>query len=212
MKKGVLVMSILFLVCFSYSIYGQEATSSDEGISISANKCAIGINDLPWRASTVSFKWWKDEHRGRELSVGGLRGNISRNDEDMRIDARISSIRYDWLRRKEFTQLKGAYITRGVGITVGFGGQLSETDRDEAYQRENRQGYLSSSIHIPVGIEHFFLRRYPKISYSLQVDFYGELGYKYLYAKYGTSPKRESHRGSVSLGVSPQFYLWFYLK
>ena len=83
MKKRILAITILFVVCLSYSIYGQETASPDEISSISSitNKYAIGINDLPWEASRVSFKWWKDENRGRELSVGDLRGNIDKSDE-----------------------------------------------------------------------------------------------------------------------------------
>ena len=50
MKRRVLVVIVLFILCSSYSSYGEETAQSKEPISPIKNKFSIGVNDLPWDA------------------------------------------------------------------------------------------------------------------------------------------------------------------
>ncbi len=188
-KKRVLLLSFLLTFCLAYSVYGEE-------ISPFKNKFSIGINDLPWNASTISFRWWKNKDRGSELSIGRFSGKIEKENDELNLVADISEIRYDWLRRKKCTLLENSYTTRGIGIASTFRG---------SFHGESRKVDFSFYIRFPIGFEHFFLKRYPNISYSLQADFYSGLGYEH-------SAPYNVNVAHLYLGVAPRFFFRFYFR
>jgi hypothetical protein len=225
-KRGVLVVVVLFVVCFSYSVYAIEPASSDDASSPAKNKFSIGVNDLPWDATKISLRWWKNESRGHEFSVGYFKTEIGNNEsrtdygsngDGQVVDVRVTEIRYDWLRRKKSSLVDNLYLTGGVGLATAFSAHSDEMKTVYDTLEDNRKfKYLDLSFYtrFPIGLEHFFLKQYPNISYSLEADFYAGFGYNYKDLKYEGFHQLENKTstGRVIFGVEPRFYFRFYLR
>jgi hypothetical protein len=227
MKKRVLAVLIVFILCLCFPTHGGEPAQSKKPASSIKNRFSIGVNDLPWDASKVSLRWWKSENRGHELSLGYFRAEIgdkeftsdyATRDGDL-VDVSVTEIRYDWLRRKKSPLLDELYITGGIGFAVDFSVRSDESrsvyDYDTVEFRDEYK-FTSTSFYarFPIGFEHFFLKKYTNISYSLEADFYAGVGYDYASSKHeGLSlVKSETKAGEISLGVTPRFYFRFYLR
>ena len=226
MKRRVLVLVAVVIFFLSFSVQAQEIAPSSKLNSPSSNRFSIGVNDLPWDATKISLRWWKSENRGHELSLGYFRAEIgdkeyasdyATRDGDL-VDVSVTEIRYDWLRRKKSPLLDELYITGGIGFAVDFSVRSDESrsfyDYDTIELRDEYK-FASTSFYarFPIGFEHFFLKKYPNISYSLEADFYAGVGYDYASSRHeGLSlVKSDTKAGEISLGVIPRFYFRFYL-
>jgi hypothetical protein len=192
---------------------------------------SIGIDDLPWDASSVSFRWWRENGSGRELTINtsSLFANYGRR-EIVEIDSSgtetedmyekhltLPDITYYFLNRKALNP-EGMYIVKGIGIGTGF-----RFYHDENYSIgsgfDADYKYYSGNIKIffPVGIEHFFWEKFPNVSYSMSADIHGGLTFTYKKEKMNypddyTVQTREITDWNItpSFGISPAFYFRVY--
>ncbi|MCJ7507597.1 MAG: hypothetical protein MUO85_02550 [candidate division Zixibacteria bacterium] len=225
MKRRVLALVAVVIFFLSLSAQAQEIAPSSKLNSPSSNRFSIGVNDLPWDATKISLRWWKNENRGHELSLGYFRAEIgdreytsdyATHNEDL-VEVRVTEIRCDWLRRKKSPLLDELYITGGIGFAVDFSVRSDEIrDVYDTVEFRGEYKFMRTSFYarFPIGFEHFFLKKYTNISYSLEADFYAGVGYDYASSKHeGLSlVKSETKAGEISLGVTPRFYFRFYLK
>lgn len=189
---------LLIVTCiFSFPAAGEEAYEK--------NRFSIGIDDVPWSISQVSLRWWRGEKKGSEFTIGYF--NATHAEYDFSDDGSFSVglLRFDTLRRKKSTKLRGLYYTRGFGISVGFNGEFLSKYND--FERI----YANTTLYLPIGFEHFFIPKYPKLSYSLQADIYSRLScYYQKYTSAGQSV--ETTEWQVRVGLKIEFFLRLYLK
>ena len=202
--------SIFFIIFFTSFSLGQESEVNKNTIDSNQSekyKFSIGIDNLPWDISKISFRWWKNRKKGNELSIGYFNEGSTDLNNSQILKLNFGEIRCDWIRRYRFPHFKGFYITRGVGFALGLKGNFSFKKSNEKPERID--SYFS--VYFPIGIEHFFLKKYPRLSYSLQADFYGKINYYHLEDTY-SDRKFEMTIWTLKLGVKIQFFLRLYLK
>jgi len=192
---------------------------------------SIGINDLPWDASGVSFRWWRKGGSGREMTINksSLIGNYGRRkmtEEDsigMETEEThekrliFPGITYYFLNRKALSP-EGMYLVKGIGFGTGFDISYDEVSPlEDGFSRDYK--YYSGNIKLsfPVGVEHFFWEKFPNVSYSLSADINGSLSFSYRkekteYPDDYTLQSRDITDWDItpSFGISPAFYLRVY--
>jgi hypothetical protein len=184
------------------------------------NKYSIGLDNVPWNATRASFRIWKDEGRGMEISIGKVDFASEQQGEFVTYRyIKLEPIRFDWLRRSQPMSIEGLFLVHGYG--VGLSGDASEHEDDrsgddyyrDAYRlRQRARIYLY--LYLPLGVEYFFWERYPNVSFSVQADFYCRFGYGYdfEYSRYAYTDEYENNSGYFTLGLDPAFYFRFYFK
>ncbi len=225
---------VLCLTCiFVLSIFAETQKESliPSDLEKYRTGVSVGINDLPWDAGGVSFRWWRKNGSGRELTINAssLSGNYGRRKmtEEDSIGTEIEDshekglnfpdITYYFLNRKALST-EGMYFVKGIGFGTGFDIYYREVfPIEETIGRDYK--YYSGNIKIsfPVGIEHFFWEKFPNVSYSLSADIYGRLVFRYKkekleYPEDYIVQTREISEWYVtpSFGISPAFYLRVY--
>ena len=176
------------------SIFAETETESIISADVEKHRTgvSIGINDLPWDATGVSLRWWRKDGSGRELIINRSSIYISysrgeRTEEDslgIEIEQttrekyiNIPDITYSFLNRKAIGA-EGMYLVKGIGIGAGFRISYDNTYVPENnISREYKYYAGNLTLHFPIGIEHFFLEKYPNISYSLSADIYGTISF-----------------------------------
>lgn len=231
------VFKKIFLLWLAYlfvlPVFGETDTDSINTIDLEKYRTgfSVGINDLPWDATGVSLRWWRKSGNGRELIINrtGIYINYSkgeRTEEDSlgteteqtrskRIN--IPNITYCFLSRKPLG-VKGMYLVKGIGLGAGFGISYNDIYPPEGEDaREYRYYSGNTTLSFPIGIEHFFLEKFPNISYSLSADIYGTLSFNYSkdIREYPDSYPIRSRTIAdwyitPSFGISPAFYLRVY--
>lgn len=228
--KSIFMFSLMCL--FVIPIFAETPTESLLPLDLEKYRtgASIGINDLPWDASGVSFRWWRENGRGRELIINRSYIRYSRaesTEEDsleIEIDGttrdkyiNIPEITYSFLNRKAMGA-KGIYLVKGIGIGAGFRISLEDSYTPESdIIRENKYYAGNLTLHFPIGIEHFFLEKYSNISYSLNADIYGTISF---YNRKNRTEYPDSYPYSIStdniwdiqtsFGISPVFYIRAY--
>ena len=185
------------------------------------NRYSVGLDDLPWNASAASFRMWKDDERGIEISVGKIDFSFAEQGADATSRyLTLDLVRFDWLRRSQPLSLEGLFLVRGYGLGLSGNARENELDRrddeyyrDEYYLRQQARIYLY--LYMPLGIEYFFWKKYPSISFSVQADFFCRFGYGYDFEYrryYNQTDEYENHSGYFTLGLDPAFFFRFYFK
>jgi hypothetical protein len=228
--KSTFLLSLTFLLVLS--VFAE--TETDSIISANVEKhitgFSIGINDLPWDAREVSFRWWRKNEIGRELTINKSYIRYSRQEETEEDSLgigieetnrekyiNIPEITYSFLNRKPLGAER-MYLVKGIGIGLGFRISYDDTYAPENnISREYKYYEGTFTIHFPIGIEHFFLEKYPNISYSLSADIYGTTT---IYNRKDITSYPDSYpyttranniwNTQTSFGISPTFYLRAY--
>ena len=228
---------LLILICTVVpSIFAETETDSIISADVEKHRTgfSIGINDFPWDATGVSFRWWRTNGSGRELILNKDGIKITYGEEEgtevdsLEIENRqtrekeiyLPGIIYYFLNRKA-TGVKGMYLVKGIGIGANFNIRRYDSNSDITgdHIRDIEYRYFSGGLTIafPIGIEHFFLEKYPNISYSLSADIYGTISLNYrkdiiIYADYYSPDSSTDNDWYIkpSFGISPAFYLRAY--
>lgn len=225
---------LLILACsFVLPIFGETNTESINTVDLEKYRTgfSVGINDLPWDATGVSLRWWRSNGSGREfiLNRTSIYIDYSR-EESIEEDSlgteteqtrykRISipKITYFFMNRKPLG-VEGMYLVKGIGLGSSFNISYDDIYPSESEDgREYRYYSVSTTLSFPIGIEHFFLEKFPNISYSLSADIYGTLSFNYSRERieypdfYSIRTRtRTDWYINPSFGVSPSFYLRVY--
>lgn len=219
------------LMClFVIPIFAERPTESllPSDLEKYRTGASIGINDLPWDASGISFRWWRENGSGRELIINRSYISYSRRESteedslgiEIEQTTRSKSINmpditYIFLNRKDLGT-EGMYFVKGIGIGIDF--RISYDDSyipESDISREYKYYLTDLTLHFPIGIEHFFLEKYSNISYSLSADIYGtlSLGYRKGRTEYPDPYRISAYNDwnmQTSFGISPAFYLRAY--
>ncbi len=202
---------LVLLIGLGIPSFAQEEVADQDNHWYKAekNRFSVGLNNMPWDVSRLSFRWWRNKYKGHEFTIFiSSRADISGGNSS---GIHISEIRYDRLWRKRSRYIRGLYHVSGVGLGAGFDTLLKT--RDTSSIQNSFDGFLI--LYVPVGIEHFFLKSFSKLSYSLQVDFYGRVNYRHINFK---DDKKDRFRDAyeeewaISLGMRFQFFIRLYLK
>lgn len=217
--RKVTLIALAATLLWPCSLEAEEVLSGESERDYALdNRYSIGLNDIPWNATRVSFRLWRKERKGLELSIGKIDfGSESQSEFAIYRFIKVEQIRFDLLSRSQPMSIEGLFLVRGYGL--GFSGDAweQEDDRrtvyDDAYRlRQRARIYLY--LYMPLGIEYFFWERYPNISFSVHADFYFRFGYgyNYEYEIYYDRSEYENHSVYFTLGLDPSFYIRFYFK
>ncbi len=228
--KSIFLFGLTFLLV--PSIFAETGTDSIISTDVEKHRTgvSIGINDLPWDATGVSLRWWRKNGSGRELTINRSYIRYSRGErteeDSLGIEIEettrekyinIPEITYSFLNRKAIGA-EGMYLVKGIGIGTGFRISYDNTYAPESdISREYKYYSGDLTLHFPIGIEHFFLEKYPSISYSLSADIYGTISF---YNRKDITAYPDSYPYNIrtvddryiqtSFGISPSFYLRAY--
>ncbi|MCK4351499.1 MAG: hypothetical protein KAX13_11600 [Candidatus Krumholzibacteria bacterium] len=228
MRKSALIVLIAVIV-LPCSILAEEVLSGESERDFALdNRYSIGLDNIPWEASSVSFRIWKDERKGLEISLGRIDFGFEERDEySTHRFLRFDRIRFDWLRRSQPLSIEGLFLVHGYGLGLSADAWERKSDRKSGDQYYTNDYYLRQKariylyLYLPLGIEYFFWERYPSVSFSVQADFYCRFGYGYefefssyynSFSNFYTSKEHERHSGYFTLGLEPSFYFRFYFK
>jgi hypothetical protein len=185
---------------FTGPLYAQD----DSGMESSDFTKSIGVNNLPWDATGVSFRWWKDDNKGRELIIGSLSSSLKWRDDLSYSLFNLSGLQYYLLERKELSSPENIYFTKGIGFGLGF-----QTTNNHDAANPDDQFQINAAFLLPIGIEHFFLNNHQNISYSIEANPSAGLAYSYFYSHAGNYTR---HDMKLFIGVNPKFYIRIYFK
>jgi hypothetical protein len=202
MKKTLtlMIVTLFILMSFASPVWAEDDPALEETGPV-PNTYSIGINNLPWHTTGVSLRWWKNEGAGGEFIISGTGGGVMNHEMEEEYqtgDFDISGLRYYWLRREENTRVADFYYIWGSGI--GF-------DYTQSTRFTGNSTKIQLDYYWPMGIEHFFLKNYSNISYSIQADFCVQLSYWNF-----NSGSEHITANDLSFGVIPRFYLRYYFK
>jgi len=208
-----LVLFMWLVLPGAVAVCGTQAEIGD----FNESGFSIGINDLPWEDFNVSFRWWGSGRSGRELEIRNIyissldygHGVSDANNKEVN----ISRVRFDFLRRRPTSFGRRFFIVNGFGVGARFHGKWSTDERYTFGSSKRKLIETELFCFIPFGVEHFFWRRFPYLSYSLQADFY--LSGTYTYEYYSTSSENvyecsENSGYSFIVGIDPRFYFRVY--
>jgi hypothetical protein len=213
--KHILFAAIVLMVS-STTLLGAEDSAIDT--SYFQNHFSIGINDLPWEASSASLKWWKNGKTGFQLNVGSITTGYSKTestyDNESILNGGISNIGVYWLRRDALKRINGFFIEKGLGVSTSIFGNLryrTVRSASDTLSDSLADSRIYVDVRLPLGFEHFPIRGTNNISYSLDLDFY--LGSGYLYRRNVDERNTGSRMNNFnfSIGVTPRFYLRWYI-
>jgi hypothetical protein len=229
--KNIFLFTLIFTV--APSIFAETELENITSTESEKKKTcvSIGVNDLPWDATGVSLRWWRESGSGRELNVtksnlSGRYRRVERIEEDS-LESGIEKIRekyislpvitYYFLNRKALGA-ENMYLVKGIGFGLGFSASHQDSYIPENDITEKDKRYSGTvKISFPVGVEHFFLEKFPNISYSLNADIHGtfSINYRKEMIEYPDSYPIEARTItdwyiSPSFGISPAFYLRIY--
>jgi len=188
-KIAVVLLSVLFL-CPKVALSDDPSLKTGSNIltRFSQDKFSIGLNNLPWSAyGSVSLRWWDKDKYGSELILNTY--SITYDPISYNYSLPSTAISYTWLDRKEISGVENMFFVKGMGVGISYYIYGSST---------SRSGNISLAALFPVGIEHFFYSAIPNLSYSVEARFFGKLE--------TSSPSVYS----LTLGVSPYFYIHWY--
>ncbi len=230
------ILSLSLVLLFVSPLFAETQTDSIISADVEKHRTgfSIGINDFPWDATGVSFRWWRTNGSGRELILNkdGIKITYGKEEgtevDSLEIENRQSrekeiylpGIIYYFLNRKAIG-VKGMYLVKGIGIGANFNIRRYDSNSDITgdYIRDIEYRYYSGGLTFafPIGIEHFFLEKYPNISYSLSADIYGTISLNYRkdirnYADYYSHDISTDNDWYIepSFGISPVFYIRAY--
>jgi hypothetical protein len=207
MKKICLIILILAL---ALPLLPQEPVADHDNPWYRAekNRFSLGLNNLPWNASRLSFRWWRNRSSGHEFTISiSTRADISSPQSS---GIHIRELRYDRLWRKRSRYIRGLYHVGGFGLGGGLDSILRTPDSSSV--KNSFDGYLQ--LYIPLGIEHFFLKSFSRLSYSIQLDFYGRVNYRRINHSDDWKERwgdLDTDEWSISLGLKLQFFIRLYL-
>jgi hypothetical protein len=197
----------------------QGARSETPGSPVSEERetyrFSVGVNDLPWDATGIAFRWWKNAQSGREFVLSDISGGYEdmtyQGDKASGYSFSIGSVRYGFLHRRPSGVLEGLYVTGGVEF--GMGAQVSVYRMPSGYpnvpDQERRYYSVSGSCYFPLGVEHFFVDRFPNVSYSIEANMNVTLKYT-RDADYYPGHDRIANAGTVGFGIRPLFFFRCY--
>ena len=231
------VLKKFFLPCLVFLFIPDLFAEEEKGSLVSSDLekhrtgFSIGINDLPWDATGVSLRWWRENGSGRELNVAksNLSGRYRRREQveedslGMEIEETqektlsLPVITYYFLNRKALG-VENMYLVKGIGIGIGFSASHLDSYSPENEITEKDKRYSGTiQFSFPVGVEHFFWEKFPNISYSLNADIHGDLSLNYIkqMREYPDSYPIDARTLTdwyitPSFGISPSFYLRVY--
>ena len=169
MKKVMVLLSIIVLMIgFCYPVLAEDTSITSDQFQ---TRYSIGVNNLPWQATSFSLRWWNSEDSGHEFSVNTVSLFYQINDNgELHSGCDLTGLRFDWLHRRKVDGIRNCYFIWGDGLGFGYSSKsLAPTITENI-------GTLYA--YFPIGVEHFFLEKYPNISYSVQLDIYGGLSYQ----------------------------------
>lgn len=161
-------------------------------------RSSIGVQLLKWNEYGVSFRKWKDDTRGRELVMSNISSYFKFDKTET--SYQMPTLHYNILERKPVSE--GIYYVGGIGLGLDLG-----------YTSYCGCGALkwvvdtTVGLRFPAGIEHFFLEKYPNVSYSLQLD--PHISLNYMHKEYLAKTSKE---GRVTVGFAPAVFLRVYFK
>lgn len=199
MKK--ILFSGYFIFMFSFpAVNGLSAQDDSDFLT---NRFSVGMDRfLVSTPLNAELRWWKSEDKGLRLILNSasITYEYDRNSSGVETkvySGAINSFQITWLKRKNSIEKRMSFY-RGIGIEPYF-------------RRENYSNSKVTTAHvycrIPVGVEHFFSKKFPSLSYSFEADFYAGLDL-YLY-KYNTGLQK-SYNLSLNMGLTPRFFLHLY--
>lgn len=199
---------IFFLICVFISSSSTFALQKDQ-IQLPEYSKSIGIDNLPWDANKVSFRWWKNQSEGKEIVIGNFAAKTTWANDRPGEWTSLTGIQYFSYKKNNLLESNRIHFTKGIG----FG--LSATTYNyislSNVKRSSDRFTGNATIYFPVGIEHFFLNNYPNISYSLEANPYGNIIYQYNYYDPDSGNNSTYHRVSFSLGAGVRFYIRYYV-
>ncbi|OGF48172.1 MAG: hypothetical protein A2452_04165 [Candidatus Firestonebacteria bacterium RIFOXYC2_FULL_39_67] len=197
MKLNIYVAVISMFLCLNAAFCEEPAVKTDSASAVpfSGGKCSIGVNNLPWLANYIALRGWDKNKSGSELILymTNLEYDIVKYDVTA-----SAGFEYTWFDRNKLSGINDAFLYSGLGFGSSF-----------SYEKTNysKYGYIYLHGYFPVGVEHFFLKEIPNLSYSVEARFYISAGYIYSYYQYSSSV---SETYALRLAVSPRFYIRWY--
>lgn len=210
MKKKKIIILKCSLIIFLSIVITNNAYAAEQ-----FKRFSIGINNLPWKATGVSFRWWHNKHKGNEFFFKQLYAFIGNEEttfgsgDTPKIERiagfRMREVRFLFLRRRKSPFSQNLFITYGAGMSAA-------TDYDEKEYTSGTFSRIRLSLLAPLGFEHFFLKKYPFVSYSIEalLCVYGD--YNEVRVENSSGYKNIRRVTTFNMSLSPQFFLRFYIK
>lgn len=199
MKKVIVVFGLI--LAGTSILYSQE-----KPVNTDSKKWSVGVDYVPFgnTPSQVEIVKWKNMEKGLRIYLRSLdmRYNAYSNCDTI-ID--LPYINVAWLKRHELKELERGYYYRGLGI--GFDGSLYITATNN--YNYHYQVTVSMDLTIPFGIEYFFVKSIPNLSYSVEIDPKIGINHEYYYSKTYSTPS--SYRTlELNASISPRFFVHWY--
>lgn len=191
--KVILICIVVWLI--ASPVYSEEQNKQT---------FSVGIDSWPWTVSKISFRGWNGK-RGWEISYGSLRYEEGSVFDFNPFSIYIDELRVNWLRRKAFKKVAGMYLVQGLGVAAGFNGNVVPETREDVKHQHFR---TRLTLFLPLGFEHFPIKGFPQMSYSLSLDPYIQGQYEYN----KSYDQVLVNRFTLRLGLKVQFYARIYFK
>jgi len=206
--------NIFFLIIACLFVPSIFAETETESITKHRTGFSLGVDNFPWNASEVSLQWWRDNGKGKELSIERFYLTIDKRESETitsensrRTEIIFPNVTYYFLFRSPSSSFEDIYLIKGFGFGLGLDISLRETvfsatDRlfDDVYQG-------SLYFYIPIGIEHFFWDKFPNLSYSIGFDLYGSVILRYV-SHNRNDTWQKTKGGTLNFGISsPKFFV-----
>ena len=194
----IMIVILIIITLFSPILLAEEVAVWRH------NTWSIGMDFVPFSYNSlnnISFRKWKDERKGKQIVVSNNAGYVGFEERKLSSTetvtswaANIPTIEYVFLRRRSIKNIENAYVYRGIGVSIS-----GHYNWDFSYTYESLTVYMKFLM----GIEHFFLKSLPSLSYSAEADFY--LGPRVAY--YGNYRLLQ-----LNSGVDPRFFVHWYFE
>ena len=198
---------LFFLLCVLISSSSTFALQTDQ-MQLPEYSKSIGIDNLPWDASKVSFRWWKNKSVGKEIVIGNFSAHTTWGNDRPDEWLSLTGIQFFSYNKNNLLESNRIHFTKGIGF------RLSATTHNYSFPNSKSltdRFIGAAAIYFPVGIEHLFLNKYPNISYSLEANPYGNIIYQYNYHDPDSGNNSTYHRASFSIGAGVRFYIRYYV-
>lgn len=196
-----MVLFLLILFCFSAPVFSQNMP-----LDWQKNHSSAGLNITTDKGpDTVIFRKWNQNNNGRQIVITNTSGFVGQKtfyppaaEGVQTFETHMPVVEYVFLKRNKFLNNDFATIYSGLGLSLS-GYWLSNFSV--------KDGDIEIFLRLPVGIEHFFLKSTPTISYSAEADFY--IGHwKVCHEDAGG----DEITTRVGMGVTPRFLVSWYFK
>ena len=210
--------SVLIVMSVLVFIGGESLVAADHSAESNFTKgFSIGINDIPWDATKVVFRWWRNEYSGIEFEIGDFSLSITNSgvggSDNNYTNINVGRIRFNFLKRRAAGDWSGLYLVYGVGVGVSFAGKWEESDFSYTGCVQKKTIQPKLLLFVPFGVEHFFWKRFPYLSYSLEADLYFSGTYRYKYRHSESEDIVETQEYGdyfLGMGFDSRFFLRLY--